>query len=218
MKKVTAIRTGKGRGNRVRVFLDGEFGFSLEAEIAARENLRAGKELSVTQIEALARDDSRQRCLNATAHYLSYRPRSEAELRGRLHRRGFDDDSIESAIVKLKEQGLVDDTAFARFWRDNRQHFSPRSRWLTSRELRQKGIAEEVISEAVVAVDDEENAYRAATNKCRCLPLPDYDTFRRRLGGYLRRRGFSYGTIIHVVEAMWQERKQEVNGASNMSE
>ncbi len=204
MRKITAIRTGKGRRKRVNVFLDGKFAFSLEAEVAVRERLQVEQELSASQIEALAKSDHFHRCFNAAAHYLSYRPRSESELRERLHRRGFDD-SLEAVIAKLKEQGLVDDVAFAQFWKENRESFNPRSRWLTKLELRRKGVADDIIDEMVDTVDDDNNAYRAALSKARSLPLSDYQGFRRRLGEYLKRRGFSYGVINHTVKQLWQE-------------
>ena len=146
------------------------------------------------------------RCLNAAVHYLSYRPRSEFELRERLHQRGFDGDSVEVVLAKLKEQGLVDDAAFAQFWKDNRESFSPRSQWLTKLELRRKGVASNIIDEVVDTIDDEDSAYRAALSKARHLPRSDYQGFRRRLGEYLKRRGFSYRVINHTVERIWQER------------
>ena len=205
MRKITALRVGRGQRKRVNVSLDGRFAFSLEAEVAIKESLQIGQELSTSQIEALARSDHRRRCLNAAAHYLSYRPRSEFELRERLHQRDFDDDSVEAVLAKLKEQGLVDDMAFAQFWKDNRESFSPRSRWLTKLELRQKGVASNIIDQVAEAVDDSDSAYRAALSKARSLPQFDYQSFRRRLGGYLKRRGFSYGVISHTVERLWQD-------------
>jgi len=167
--------------------------------------LKVGQELAQAQIEALASSDNFQRCLAAAAHYLSYRPRSEFELRERLSRRGFDSDNIEAALTRLKEQGLVDDTDFARFWRDNRQSFSPRSRWLTGLELRRKGVAEEVIDQVVGDVSDDDSAYRAALSRAHRLTASDYQSFRHRLAGYLRRRGFGYRVINNTVEQLWQE-------------
>ena len=205
MKKITALRVGRGRRKRVNVFLDGKFAFSLEAEVAVKEGLQVGQELSANQIEALTRSDHFHRCLNAAAHYLSYRPRSEFELRERLHQRGFEGDSVEAVLAKLKEQGLVDDTAFAQFWKDNRESFSPRSQWLTKLELRQKGVASDIIDRVVDDIDNDDSAYRAALSKARSLPLADYESFRRRLGEYLKRRGFGYGVINHTLERLWQE-------------
>ena len=206
MGKITAIRVGRGRGKRVNVFLDGKFGFTLDAEVATKDGLQLGQELSDYQIEALARSNRFHRCLNTAAHYLGYRPRSEAEVRERLQQRGFDGDSVTAVLAKLKEQGLVDDMAFAQFWKDNRQSFSPRSQWLTKLELRQKGIAADIIDQVVdAAADDDNSAYRAALSKARSLPLSDYQGFRRRLGEYLKRRGFGYRVINQTVERLWQE-------------
>ena len=206
MKKVTALRAGRRQGKRVNVFLDGKFAFSLEAEVAVKPGLEVGQELSEGDIEALTRADLRHRCLNAALLYLSYRPRSEAELRQRLHRRGFDGDNVEAALAKLREQGLVDDLAFAQFWKDNREAFRPRSRWLTKLELRQKGVANDIIDQVVANVDEEDSAYRAAVSRARSLPRSDYQSFRRRLGEYLKRRGFSYQVITQTVERVWQEK------------
>ena len=205
MKKISAIRFGKGGRKRVNISLDGKFAFSLDAEVVLKEGLQVGQELSPSQIEALARSDQSHRCLNAALRYLSYRPRSEFELRERLYRRGFDSESVEEVFIRLREQGLVDDAAFAQFWRANRQSFSPRSRWLTRLELRRKGVAEDTIDQAVGTIDDEDSAYRAALNKARSLPVSDYQGFRHRLAGYLKRRGFSYGVVNHAVERVWQK-------------
>jgi len=108
-------------------------------------------------------------------------------------------------LAKLKEQGLVDDTAFAQFWKDNRESFSPRSQWLTKLELRRKGVAQDVIDQVADVIDDEDSAYRAALNKARSLLTSDYQSFRHRLGEYLKRRGFSYGVINHTVQRVWQK-------------
>jgi regulatory protein len=202
---ITALRAGRRQGKRVNVFLDGRFAFSLEAEVALKENLQVSQELSASQIETMVRSDGYQRCLNAAARYLSYRPRSEAELRERFERRSFDDASVEAVLKRLKEQGLVNDAAFAQFWKDNRESFSPRSRWLTRRELMQKGVAEDIINQVLDEVSDDDSAYRAAAGKLRSLPQTDYQSFRRRLGDYLKRRGFSYGVINHTVQRMWRE-------------
>ena len=206
MGKITAIRVGRRRGKRVNIFLDGKFAFSLEAEVAAKEGLKVGQELSANQIEALARSDHFHCCLNAACHYLSYRPRSESEIRERLRQRGFSGDSVEAVIAKLKEQGVVDDMAFAQFWKDNRESFSPRSQWLTKLELRRKGLGDDIIDQVVAGVDDNNSAYRAALGKARGLLRSDYQSFRRRLGEYLKRRGFGYEVIRHTVERLWQER------------
>jgi regulatory protein len=205
MNKITKLTTGKSRQNRVNVFLDDKFTFSLLAEVAAKEGLQLEQELSPSQIKALVGSDHYHRCLNTAIRYLGYRPRSESELRQRLQKRGFDIDYIEKTLAKLKEQGLVDDTAFARFWIENRESFSPRSRWLNRLELKRKGLDDSIIEQVVGEVDDIDSAYRAALNKTRRLSLSDYQLFRRRLGEYLKRKGFGYEVINETIKKVWKE-------------
>lgn len=211
MARITALRISPGRRKRVKISLDDRPGFSLEAEVVVQEGLRTGQELSQGQIEALKRQGQFQRCLNAAGHYLSYRPRSESELRQRLIRRGFDADDVATVLAKLKGQGLVDDTAFAQFWKDNRQQFSPRSQWLTRRELRQKGVSDDIIDQVLSTLDDGDSAYQAARARAGRLSLSDKQEFGRRLGGYLKRRGFGYGVIRQVVDRIWQEMGRDKN-------
>ena len=122
-----------------------------------------------------------------------------------LERKGFDRRAIEGTLSTLKAKGLVDDVAFARFWRESRESANPRSRAALRRELRQKGIDPEVVAEALDGVDEDVAAYRAAQRKAARLTTLDRDDFRTRLSAVLRRRGFSYEVTEHTVSRVWQE-------------
>ncbi|MBI4181204.1 MAG: RecX family transcriptional regulator [Chloroflexi bacterium] len=215
MSKITALRTGRGQGNRINRLLEGKSAFGLDAEVTSKEGLKVGQAPSADRIEALTQSDHFHRYFKTAIQYLSYRPRSESELRERLQRRGVNGALQEAIITKLKEQRLVDDIAFAQFWKDNRESFSPRSRWLTKLELRRKGVADDTIDQVVKAIDDDESAYRAAQNKAPSLAKSDYQGFRRRLGEYLKRRGFSYEVINHTIEQLWQEQKDSLVNLGN---
>ncbi len=212
MAKITALRAGPGRGHRVRIYLDGKFAFSLGAGTAARAGLRADQMIDQDRIDALLGKDRYTRCYDAATRYLAYRPRSLAELRSRLGRHGFDEETQQAVLAKLQEQGLVDDSAFARYWAENRASFSPRSRRLTRIELQQKGVPREVVDTAVSVIDDAESAYQAGSARLGSVRRLDEVTFRRRLGDYLRRRGFGYETIGPVLNRLWRE--VERGGAS----
>jgi regulatory protein len=205
MSKITALRANKHTPKRVSLFLDGKFAISLDKEDAVKEGLKTGQELSSDQTKKLLKNLSVVHCFNTAYRYLGYRPRSEAEMRERLQQRGFEDSQIEIVINKLKEQNLLDDTAFARFWKDNRETFRPRSQRLTRLELKKKGVADEIIDEVVSQADDIDSAYQAALRKAPNLPHQEYGVFRRRLGDYLKRRGFSYPIINQTIKKVWQE-------------
>ena len=208
MSRITALKTSKRNEKQVNMFLDGKFAIRVDTEVAVKKGLKIGQELSDDQIKGLTEDVSVARCLNAAYRFLSYRPRSEAEMKDRLHRRGFVDSQIEIVINKLKEQKLLDDTAFAQFWKENREMFRPRSQRMTRMELKKKGVADEIIKEVTDDSNDMDSAYQAALKKAQRLSGEDYEVFRRRLGDYLKRRGFGYTVINQTVKRLWQEMKE----------
>lgn len=206
MGRITALQLNRNK-KRVNVFIDGFFSLAIDVEVVARENLQIGRHLSAEQVGKLKQADLLQNCSKAALQYLGYRPRSETEVRQQLRRRGFNGDVVDKVITRLKERKLIDDGAFAEYWRDNRLSFKPRSRRLIRMELRQKGVAEEKAGEAVKDLDDEVMAYEAGLRKARVLSSLDYSEFRRRLSGFLQRRGFNYEIISSVVARLWQERQ-----------
>ena len=208
MGKITALKTNKRTGRQVNLYLDGKFAVKLDTELAVKKGLKVGEEITDGRIKELTEDVGLARGLNLAYRFLSYRPRSEAEMKDRLHRRGFEDSNIEIIINKLKEQNLLDDTAFAQFWKENRDTFRPRSQRLTRLELKKKGVADEIIKEVTDDSDDMQSAYQAAQHKAHHLPNQDYEVFRRRLGDYLKRRGFGYTVISQTVKRLWQEMKE----------
>jgi regulatory protein len=150
-----------------------------------------------------------QSCMDAAFRCLSYRPRSEFEIRTRLESKGFDEGSVRDVLLKLRKQGLVDDLAFARFWTSNRCSFNPRGRAMLRSELRRKGIAPDIIAEVVQEVDETASAYAAAQKKLSRLTGLDYNAFRRKLGAFLNQRGFTYEVAQHTVTHLWQERNKD---------
>lgn len=203
MKTISAVKVQRRGRERANIFLDGTFAFSLGKEVVEEQGLHLGQVLTDSQIEELVGADLFGKCYNAALRLLSYRPRSDAEIRARLSRR-FGKEIIDRVLLQLKARQMVDDAAFAQFWRENRESFSPRSKRLLKLELRQKGIDPEVVDEVLEGFDDDESAYRAAKRKGRTLER-DYETFRRKLGAFLGRRGFSYGVIKRTIERLWQE-------------
>jgi regulatory protein len=157
----------------------------------------------------LADSNSLQDCLDAAYRYLSYRPRSEGEIRQWLRRRGFANEVSEAAIAKLREQNLSDDFAFAQFWRDNRLSFRPKSKRLIKKELRDKKVAAQIIEQVTRDIDDEEIAYKLGSGRLPTLAHLDYPDFYRRLSSYLAYRGFNYEVIRDTVARLWREKENK---------
>ena len=202
---VSAIEPQERRGGRrSNVFLDGRYAFSLTTELAIQE-LRVGDPVTAERHAALVVKDQQARALDAALRFLGPRPRSEREIRDRLARHDLDPIVVDRVLVRLRELRLVDDAAFAAYWVEQRAAHRPRGARLLKQELRQKGVGQDVLDEALPADDDEDGAYRAAQRKATSLRALDERTFKQRLGAFLQRRGFGYDTIKPVVERLWQE-------------
>lgn len=147
--------------------------------------------------------------MDAACRYLGYRPRSEHEIRVWLQRKEFPPGAVESTIAALKSRGLVDDAAFARYWRESRDSGSPRSRAALKSELARKGIDPDVASGALDGMDDEAAAYRAVKKRAARLAGSDRGQFHTKLGAALRRRGFSYEVTERTVTRLWQESRSD---------
>jgi len=157
----------------------------------------------------LTDSNSLQDCLDAAYYYLSYRPRSEGEIRQWLHKRGFAKEVAETAIAKLREQNLIDDFTFAQFWKDNRLSFRPKSKRLIKKELRDKKVAAQIIEQVIKDIDDEEIAYKLGSRRLPRLVHLDYPDFYRRISSYLAYRGFSYQVIRDTAGRLWREKENK---------
>ncbi|MGC9356565.1 MAG: regulatory protein RecX [Anaerolineae bacterium] len=195
--RITALEPQKRSRNRYNVYLDGEFAFGLAETEAAR--LHVGDWLSDAQIATLKTADTVERAREKALNYLSYRPRSEYELRRYLTERGYPEEAIEETLERLRRVDLVNDAAFAHYWVENRLQFRPRGRRALSHELRQKGVAHAVIEAELDDYDEASAAEQCARQQARRLTHLSPEKFRRRLTQRLARRGFSYYLIRNVI-------------------
>ena len=144
--------------------------------------------------------------IDAALRFLGYRARSEAEVRRRLLRR-YSPEVVEQVVDLLKAQRYLDDPAFAREWRSNRERFRPRAGRLVRQELLRLGVSAEVAQSALSDFDNQANAQEAASRLARRLRSRDYtpEELRRRLWSHLRQRGFGYGEIKEAVDRVLEE-------------
>jgi regulatory protein len=209
-RKITAIKLQKRNHQRINVYLEGEFAFGLSRIVAAW--LEVGQELSEEKIAQLKAEDENEVAFQRAVKFIGYRMRAEAEVRGKLKDNNYPEEVIETVIERLQRDGLVNDEQFAQIWVENRAEFHPRSHRALAYELRQKGIAEEVIDETLTeTIEDEELAYRAGLKQAHKLKNLEWPDFRRKLGGFLARRGFSYDIVAPVVDRIWTEQGSDGN-------
>jgi SOS response regulatory protein OraA/RecX len=143
------------------------------------------------------------RVSNVSMNALARRGLSVHELRDSLARREFSDEEIESEIDRLVRVGLLDDTELARtLVRTLRERKGLGHAALTA-ELRRRRLDGAAIETALAEADDHDEFARAhelAAKRAPQLRHVEPDAARRRLGGYLMRKGYSSGVVHAVVD------------------
>jgi regulatory protein len=199
---VVAVRRD-ARRRRYVVHLDDGSAVTLQDALTLEHNLRPGCAVSVEDLGRLTAADEARSAIDYALRLLSYRPRSERELRQRLKRKGIGQQAVDGAVERLRELGYLDDEAFARSRVQTRQAARPRPGWAVARELRQRGIDGETAKNATDVISDEDAALEAARRRLSRYAALEYPVFRERLGRFLTSRGFSYDVARRTINACW---------------
>jgi regulatory protein len=142
------------------------------------------------------------RARNTAYRYLSFRPRSRAEVEQRLNERGFPGTVVHAVLLDLDRLGYLNDREFARQWAGSRIRLRGLGRHRIEQELRDRGVDRDIIHEALAEVFEESSemdvARREAEKKLKGLDRYELMVRKRRAAGLLERKGFSSG-IIHSI-------------------
>lgn len=194
------------RRGRAKLFVDGEFYAEIDAEALAGSGLGEGDEVPDAELDSLREAGEKALAMRRAFNLLSYRPRSEGELRERLARYGHGEGVVESVMERLGELGYLDDGEFARnLARQKSRKYGPRR---VSMELQRAGVDPEVASGAVEEEfsgrDELAEARKAATDRynigsSRRSASGGEDALARKVYGFLTRRGYSAGVCAEVA-------------------
>jgi regulatory protein len=215
---ITRIEPLGPRGLEVLVHLDDGEPFEVTLEALERSRMGVGDPLPSARRHHLLHDDADIRVRDAALNLISYRARTRAELRRRLQQKGFQPARIDPCLDRLHAKGFIDDEAVAAaFIRDRLRH-RPRGRAALSSELRAKGIPADAAERSIDDVFDSEETDDTALARSvaeawvrrQGAPLlramastersPEGDKARRRLVGFLTRRGFRGDALSTGIE------------------
>jgi regulatory protein len=152
-----------------------------------------------------AASDEKQvsRAKNTAYRYLSIRPRSRSEIERKLADKEFPGEIINLVMLHLDRLGYANDREFAGLWARNRTRFRGLGRRRIEQELRAKGISREIIQETLaqlfVETGEIDIARKEAEKKLRTLERFEPEVRRRRLAGFLERKGHSPDVIRAIL-------------------
>ncbi|MCL5428898.1 MAG: RecX family transcriptional regulator [Chloroflexi bacterium] len=203
---ITAIKQQKRNPQRVSIFLDGAYAFPLAKIVAAW--LKVGQRLNPSQIQELLSKDEAEKAFQRALNFLSFRPRSQAEVERNLRKHEVSETLIPAIIERLRNGNLLNDSNFARRWVEDRSAFKPRGAYALRVELRQKGVPDEVIGATLTNLDESELARQAAQRKLRQWVQLEWPDFRNKLSAYLSRRGFRHEVVVETCRELWHQMKE----------
>ncbi len=151
----------------------------------------------------ISMDNLRAKIRNNCIRLLKYRPRARGEMIERLKRKKFPQDLIEKVVNEFVECGLVDDREFVKYWVNWRLEVNPRGKNFTRIELRQKGVDEDLINEALDNIPPEDElaiARELASKQLRKLKNLEPEKIKNRIYAYLKRRGFKSEIIWDIIK------------------
>lgn len=153
----------------------------------------------------ISSDDREKRARESTLRYLSYRPRSIAEVRAFLLEKEYEKEVVDSVIDALSETKFLDDHQFATWWTESRIRGGKSGPLRIRRELQRKGISKDSIEE-MMRRDWKKVAQEAMRNAAGKLRERDPKKRIQKLQSFLARSGFTWDQIKTAVD---QTRKFE---------
>lgn len=166
---------------------------------------------------AAAPQDPEARARGLVLDALARSARTRGQLAEMLARKEVSEEVAESVLDRYTELGLVDDAAYAEaFTRSRHEHKGLGSRAIAY-ELRRRSVADDLVQEAVSALDGEQEqrtASRLAVERqARMASLPR-EVQARRLAGFLARKGYGgdvVGRAVREALAAAQARQEELD-------
>lgn len=197
------------RHRRLIVFADAD-SVELDHALAISAGISEGATISHATLAALVEKDRYQSAVKDALNIISRRDRSETELRKALHMRQHGDTAIDAVIARCKEWGYVDDARFARQLVNDAIHLKRLGTMRIKRQLSEAGVDEALAHEAIARAAEDapppvELALAALATKRRGYARLDVETARRRMYGFLQRRGFDFATVRAAVERFERE-------------
>lgn len=207
--KITNLKQGVKNPERVNVFVNGRYSFSLDIAQVVDLKIKVGEMLSAEKLAELKKASEFGKTYQRALEWVLVRPRSEREARDYLRRAKFKTSSAGALargggsredfgdfsaeiVSRLIDKGYLDDRKFARWYVENRFIKKGVSQKRLAMELRGKGIASEIINEVLGGRDDE-----AEIRKIIARKRAKYDD--EKLLAYLCRQGFSYELAKSVL-------------------
>jgi regulatory protein len=204
---ISAVHQDKKNKYRYHIYIDDEFAFSVHEDILVKYNLLKGVEVDEAFCREVLLAEEEHKAYLLALRYLGIRPRTAQQVIKYLQEKGFTPELARDVCRRCEQQGYINDEAFCRQWVSERLRLKHRSPYVLRMELKQRGVAGDIVDEAVGSISREEELEAARILAAKRLKnvegTPDQET-ERKLMAMLMRKGFS-ASVIQTLRREWRE-------------
>lgn len=211
--KITKLESQKKNRNRLNMHVDGEFLMGLSTDAVVKFSLYKDLEIEKKIIDALLEYDTYTRLRDRVLNYINKGIKTEKRIRDYFRgvaykKKGvwFSEDYLDTVlgyedeiVMKLKDLGFIDDARYASLFAESRVFNKPRSKWVITSELKQKGVDGDVAKAALEKYDNMSILRTLYAKKFKNKPL---DTADRKVVDFLRRKGFNWAQIQEFAKEL----------------
>lgn len=208
MNKITKIETGKRNNERVNIYIDEEYSFSISLELVYKEGLKVNDQVNIEKLSKLASEDNYLRCKNSAIKIIERSYKTEKEMKDKLILKSYDEKSIERTLKFLREYNLINDENYTRmFVKDKVNSEGKRKIKYT---LIKKGIDSNVVEHELSKILSEnlkEIALELALKKYNVLKKRETDKYKlsQKLYRFLVTKGYDFDLISEVVKEVTEQ-------------
>lgn len=204
---VTAIIQQKKDTAKYNIFVDGTFAFALSMQDIAYFKLKEGAPIAQQTYDFIQENLIYIKAQDIALHYLGYQMRTQEQVRKKLEEKSFAEPVVERVMAFLRKYGYCDDMAYAKSYIRQSQKLRPKGAYVLKMELRQRGITQEIIEQAIQEsglCETEDAAYWIRKKiKCRIEDLDEKE--KQRLYGFLQRKGYRWDVITEAMRLVQEE-------------
>ena len=203
MAKITKIEIQKRNKERVNLFLDDEYAFSLSTELVCKEALKVNEEVDSKKLGVLAEREGLIRCKDSALRIIERSYKTEKEVRDKLSTKGYEDNAINKSIEFLKEYDFINDIKYTKAYIKDKLNSTGSNKIKYT--LIQKGISKELIEEELSNLnEDNEKKVAIELAKKKFIIIRKRETDNYKISGklyrYLLSKGYGYDVINDVVK------------------
>lgn len=212
MSKITKIETGKRNKERVNVYIDDEYAFSINMELVYKFGLKVNEEVNKEKLIEISKSENLSKCKESALRTIERSYKTEKEIRDKLLSKEFDSETIDITIDFLIEYGFIDDSKFVSMYIKDRIRTQGRNKIRYS--LISKGVNKLLIEEAFSTLDRDDEMERAiilCEKKYLNISKREDDDFKikNKLTRYLLGRGYDYDIAKEVIKEVFIKYKGE---------